>query len=165
MSDKENTQKSENNQGNKAEKKKNNQGKIYSKDQLLLYICVVAIVNLALIIIWLFTERTDSNFISHFSFASTVTSIILSVLAIFMSVSGETKTQVIRDRIEQEADEIVDVTNRLEFQMKDLSRQIEVIVHNTDYILKGSVSEHPETPPSSDGWKDALSSSVKSGQR
>lgn len=147
-----------------TEKKANCDEKCYSLNQLRLCICIVAIVNLVLIIVWIFTERTDSDFISHFSFASTVTSIILSVLAIFMSVSGESKTQAIRDRIEQEADEIIDVTSRLEHQMNDLSGKIEVIAHTTDNI-NAAVSEHPETPPSSGGWKTAPSSSGNHEQR
>ena len=144
--------------------KKKNDEKSYSPNQFWIRVSIVVIANLILIIVWLFTERTDSDFVEHFSFASTVTSIILSVLAIFMSVSGESKTQAIRDRIEQEADEIVDVTSRLENQMKDLSGKIEVVVRNTDNI-RAAVSEHPETPPSTDGWKEAPSSSVNSSQR
>lgn len=151
---------------NKEEKQnnKNKDDKKYSSNQLWLRICIVAIVNLVLIIVWLFTANDDPNFISHFSFASTVTSIILSVLAIFMSVSGESKTQVIRDRIEQEADEIVDVTNRLESQMKELSGKIDVIMHTTDNI-KAAINDYSEMPPSSDGWKEAPSGSISSDQR
>lgn len=143
---------------------RNNEEKIYSSNQLWLRICILAIVNLVFVAVWSFTSNTDANFVSHFSFASTVTSIILSVLAIFMSVYGESKTQVVRDRIEQEADEIIDVTNRLEYHMRNLSGKIEVIIHNTDN-LKMALSEYSEIPSSSDGWREAPSSSVNPEQR
>lgn len=124
--------------------------KVYSKNQLWLRICIVIIINLVFVGIWLFTTRKETEFVSHFSFASTVTSIVLSVLAIFMSVTGEAKTQAIRDRIEQEADEIIKVTARLENHMNSLSGKIEVVVHNTDNI-KAAINEHPETPQITSG--------------
>ena len=138
-----------------SKSKKNRDQKIYSSNQLWLRISAVVIVDLVLVIVWLFTSRTDSDFVSHFSFASTVASIILSVLAIFMSVTGESKTQSIRDRIEQEADEIIKVTGNLETQMRDLTGKIEVIVHNTDNI-KAVVNEYPETPTLASGEKTIL---------
>lgn len=92
--------------------------KVYSKTQLRFYISIVIIVVLVGIIIWLFSIHNDENFVSHFSFASTITSIVLSVLAIFMSVSGESKTQAIRDKIEREADEIMETTRRWDDRMK-----------------------------------------------
>ena len=117
----------------------------YSSNQLWIRFCIMVIVNLVFIIVWLFTSYRDEMFVSHFSFASTVTSIILSVLAIFMSVTGEAKTQAIRDRIEREADEIITVTANLESQMKDLSGKIEIVVHNTEKI-QAVVNEHQELP-------------------
>lgn len=114
----------------------------YSSTELWLRISIVVIIGLVLVIIWLFTGKASKDFAEHFSFASTVASIILSVLAIFMSVSGEAKTQVIRDRIEQEADDIEKVASRLGEDIQKLSGRIEVIVHNTDNI-KASISENP----------------------
>lgn len=148
------------NENKKSKDNKNKDNKSYSRNQFWIRVALVIIVNLVLVIIWLFTERTDSNFISHFSFASTVTSIILSVLAIFMSVSGELKTQTIRDRIEQEAEEITKLTNSLESQMEKLSGKIEIIERNTDNIY-AVINEHPETPPLSEGWKAVPLNSAK----
>ena len=116
--------------------------KVYSKNQLWIRISIVLVINLALIIIWLFTEHNDSTFIAHFSFASTVTSIVLSVLAIFMSVSGEMKTQAIRDRIEREADEIVTATDKMEKRMNELSGKMQDIKYTADDI-KASVINPP----------------------
>ena len=133
------TNRSNRNEAFERDKKK------YSSNQLWIRICIIIIADLIFALIWCFTARTDSDFISHFSFASTVTSIILSVLAIFMSVTGESKTQVIRDRIEEEADDIVKVTNKLEDQIKDLSEKLTIVVYNTDNI-KAAISEPREDP-------------------
>ena len=122
-----------------------------------------------MLLIWCFTTRTDTEFVSHFSFASTVTSIILSVLAIFMSVTGESKTQAIRDRIEEEADDIVEVTVRLENQIKGLSEKIAIVVHNTDNLIAGTmVSEQNEKPQITSGSEPKMiqaASSEKPVQR
>lgn len=112
----------------------NKDEKVYSKNQFNVCVCIIVIVNLVMICVWLFTANADSNFASHFSFASTVTSIILSVLAIFMSVTGESKTQTIRERIEQEADEITEVTEKLEKEISSISEKISIVVNNTDSI-------------------------------
>ena len=85
-------------------------------------------------VLWLFTATKDPSFASHFSFASTVASIILSVLAIFISISGEAKTQVIRDKIEKEADDVICVSNKLEKQISDLSKKFDVVVQNTSSL-------------------------------
>ncbi len=116
--------------------------KIYSRNQFMLRSAIVAIVNLVLVIVWLFTERNNSNFASHFSFASTVTSIILSVLAIFMSVTGEAKTQAIRDKIEKETDEIMFLTTELQKQMIDLKSNMQVVAADTTSI-KNKLSSDP----------------------
>lgn len=119
--------------------------KRYSSNQLWIRICLIIILNLVLLIIWCFTSRTEQDFVSHFSFASTVTSIILSVLAIFISVSGESKTQIIRDRIEEEANDITELTRRLENKIEELSNRIEIVIHNTDNI-KAVIREPNEAP-------------------
>ena len=128
-----------------AKKDSNFEPKIYSKNQLWLRISGVIIFALALVIIWLLTATKDPSFASHFSFASTVASIILSVLAIFMSISGEAKTQVIRDKIEREADDVIRVSNELERQIRDLSRKFEVVVQNTA-SLKATLTKKPANP-------------------
>lgn len=61
---------------------------------------IVLIVGIMFLIIAL-TTRTASNkeFVNQVSFASTITSIILSVIAIWMSISGERSTNEIRFKV------------------------------------------------------------------
>ena len=117
--------------------------KMYTGTQVCLYISIFIIIDLMVVSIWLFTSTTDDTFFSHFSFASTVASIILSILAIFMSVMGEVKTQVIRDRIENETKEITNLTERLEKRMIDVLTKIKAIDDNTADI-KAALTEHPD---------------------
>lgn len=68
------------------------------------YLLVIAV----LICIWLFAVLThgDKSFVSQMSFASTITSIILSVLAIIMSITGEGKIEHIKDQLDVTAKDI-----------------------------------------------------------
>lgn len=70
--------------------------------------CKYLIIIAVMICIWLFAELTygDDNFISQISFASTITSIILSVLAIIMSITGENKSEVARNQLEETSKKI-----------------------------------------------------------
>lgn len=65
------------------------------------------------ICIWQFAGTTDSDaFIAQFSFASTIASIILSVLAIIMSITGEGKTEHIKDQLHESAKDIIKNTKK-----------------------------------------------------
>lgn len=83
--------------------------------------------------------------LEHFSFAATVTSIILSVIAIFMSISGEVKTQTIRDKIEQEANQISGVSEKLLFNLHDLSKQVDDVQQTAQNIV-ATVKTNPVKP-------------------
>ncbi len=60
------------------------------------------------LVVWALASGQANNeeFSSWISFASTVTSIILSVIAIFMSISGENKTDLMRDKMEEASKKI-----------------------------------------------------------
>ena len=126
-------------------KNSSSEPKIYSRNQLRIRICIFIIFVLIAMVLWLFTATKDPSFASHFSFASTIASIILSVLAIFISISGESKTQVIRDKIEKEADDVICVSNKLEKQISDLSEKFDVVVQNTA-SLKAKLTQKPADP-------------------
>ena len=62
----------------------------------------IAFISIA-IVIWIVAtgEANTEQFSEWISFASTITSIILSVIAIILSITGEGKTDVVRDKIEE----------------------------------------------------------------
>ena len=68
------------------------------------YICFIAVA----IVTWLIATgtATDKEFTNLVSFAGTITSIILSVLAIIMSITGEEKSEAVRNRLEMTSKKI-----------------------------------------------------------
>ena len=59
---------------------------------IVIIVCCVSILTILL--------AGDSEAFTNFSFASTVASIILSVIAIFMTISGESKASTTKDKID-----------------------------------------------------------------
>lgn len=69
-------------------------------------------------------EANNAEFSSWISFASTITSIILSVIAIFMSISGENKTDSMRDKIEEAAKKLEKTAADIETANQDSVKNI-----------------------------------------
>ena len=67
-----------------------------------------------------------------------------------MSISGEMKTQNLRDSIEQEAEHIFRVTEELKTQTTKLSNQVEMVQSTTENI-KFSLNTNPVIPPVATG--------------
>lgn len=78
------------------------------------------------IVIWaLATGQANSEeFSSWISFASTITSIILSVIAIFMSISGENKTDLMRDKMEEASGKLEKTAKDIEIANKESIKNI-----------------------------------------
>lgn len=68
------------------------------------YICFIA----TTVLVWLIATGSakDEEFPNWVSFASTIASIILSVLAIIMSITGENKSEVARNQLEETSKKI-----------------------------------------------------------
>lgn len=112
--------------------------KLHSK-----YLLIIA----TMICIWLFAVTThgDSDFVAQISFASTITSIILSVLAIIMSITGEGKTEQMKEQLENaakqinESQRVVNEINKsieknlsqLNVEIKRLSDKVDDVPHKT----------------------------------
>lgn len=103
---------------------KTEKGKLHSR-----YIAIICIS----ICVWLIASGSakDDSFISQLSFASTVTSIILSVIAIILSITGESKTSMMQARMEDivqnletTAAQIADISNSTEENMSSLRNGI-----------------------------------------
>lgn len=97
------------------------------------------------ICVWQFAGNSaGEQFVSQFSFASTITSIILSVLAIIMSITGEGKTEHIKDQLQETAKNI-DKTQR---KIKEINGCIEnnlKILNEEIENLHGEIEKLPET--------------------
>lgn len=72
------------------------------------------------IMIWLLAtgQSNTEEFSDWVSFASTITSIILSVIAIIMSISGESKTDSMREKIEETVKKLENTAEQIEIASK-----------------------------------------------
>ena len=93
-----------------------------------MYLIVIA----TMICVWLFSLITyeKDDFVGQVSFASTITSIILSVLAIIMSITGEGKTEHIKEQLEVTAKDIQETQRKV----NEINKSVEA---NLDKLNEG----------------------------
>ena len=103
------------------------------------------------IVIWTLAtgKANTSEFSSWISFASTIASIILSVVAIIMSITGEAKTDAIRNqmeeatyRLDKAVDNITAANKSIDKSINDLQRKIEIMSEKVDNFSKDNKVEH-----------------------
>lgn len=101
------------------------------------YICFIT----TSIIVWLIATGTANNkeFTNWISFASTITSIILSVLAIIMSITGENKSESARERLQETSkkiDEVVvsmqSINKKTEGNISEVQQTLEILKNKID---------------------------------
>lgn len=109
---------------NKKECTYNKQGekceKLMQKDYTYLLV-IVTIIIVVLISLSLYTDQQAMNL---FSFASTITSIILSVIAIIMTITSETKNASTKEKLEESAKQIQMTTELLEKAVQNIDPEI-----------------------------------------
>ena len=90
------------------------------------------------IVVWLITTGTSSNekFPELISFASTITSIILSVIAIIMSITGESKTDAMRNQMERTTKKLEDTVNTVEHANRENVGNIRELKENIKILEK-----------------------------
>ena len=98
------------------------------------YLLIIA----SIICVWLFSLLTydHENFVGQMSFASTIASIILSVLAIIMSITGEGKTEHIKDQLEASAKEIKKSQETVNDINKTIKSNLQKVSEGMDSINK-----------------------------
>lgn len=96
------------------------------------------------ILVWMLAtgQANSTEFSSWISFASTITSIILSVIAIFMSISGENKTDAIRNKMEETANKLEKATTVMENANRQNVENIQELKENL-LLLKQKVESMP----------------------
>ena len=88
------------------------------------------------IVIWSLAtgKANNAEFSSWISFASTITSIILSVIAIFMSISGESKTDSMRDKMEEASKKLEKTANDIEAANKESIKNLDELKREMDEL-------------------------------
>lgn len=90
------------------------------------------------IVIWLIATGNAENpeFSGWISFASTVTSIILSVIAIILSITGESKTEAIKNDLSETARKIDEVADKMNVEMLEANQGIKELITQLDEKIK-----------------------------
>lgn len=86
---------------------------------------LIFILGILLMIIALAIKASDSTaFVNQVSFASTITSIILSVIAIWMSITGERSTNEIKAKVSESVDRLSKTSNESDKLVTELSNML-----------------------------------------
>ena len=109
----------------------------------LFYLCVI--MGICLIVVFSFVFYSNQEAINLFSFASTLTSIILSVIAIFMSINGEKTQELHRNQIQLTAAKLEDTRLKLDGNIGILNQRLDKLdvnlqkaLDNTDTLITRS---------------------------
>ncbi|MDD3224343.1 MAG: hypothetical protein PHX70_06530 [Clostridium sp.] len=86
----------------------------------LTYGIIIFIMSIATVITWACSNKT--KFVDEVSFASTISSIILSVIAIIMTIIGEEKTDNTKNKLVELSDNLETITNDIKDSTKGLER-------------------------------------------
>lgn len=101
--------------------------------------------GICLIVVFSFVFYSNQEAINLFSFASTLTSIILSVIAIFMSINGEKTQELHRNQIQLTAAKLEDTRLKLDGNIGILNQRLDKLdvnlqkaLDNTDTLITRS---------------------------
>lgn len=107
---------------------------------------IVLIISIALMILALTVKTASSaEFVGQVSFASTVTSIVLSVIAIWMSITGERSTNEIKNKVTDAVANLMKTTeaskqlsDKLESVLNDQSKQYDTLLEKMQNSIDNS---------------------------
>ncbi len=86
---------------------------------------MILILGISLIVIALVIKTSNNTaFVNNVSFASTITSIILSVIAIWMSITGERSTNEIKTKVSESVDRLLKTSRESDNLVTDLSNML-----------------------------------------
>lgn len=99
---------------------------VRNRTYVLALILGIVLMIMALVI----KTGNDTTFVNQVSFASTITSIILSVIAIWMSITGERSTNEIKTKVSDSVDKLLQTTNESDELVRNLR---DVLSEQTKY--------------------------------
>ena len=102
-----------------------NEKNVKNDNLKLHFIYVVVICFIICIGTIIIAAHNQESFVSQVSFAGTITSIVLSVIAIWMSISGERTTNDIRIKITESTERLSDTTKNVETLNKNYEKTMD----------------------------------------
>lgn len=145
---------------------------VYLLKKDFIYISVIA--GMVIVVLLTLTFVNNENAVNYFSFAGTLSSIILSVVAIFMTINSENeskdaKTQLDRSIVKMEEstsavkkasddwkDTVIDLQERLDTvrdEINEVLREIQVVsAHNKSISAELGIQAHDKKFDPTDRW-------------
>lgn len=123
---------------------------------------ILMIIAVALLIFAL-TVKTGSNkvFVEQVSFASTITSIILSVIAIWMSITGERNTNEIKNKVSEAACSLTMTTTT----SKEVSEKLQTMLDEQNNKYNTLIEKLEKSIEASEGINSKISDVQKSFEK
>ena len=100
------------------------------------FIYVVTICFIICIGTIIIAAYNQEAFVSQVSFAGTITSIVLSVIAIWLSISGERTTNDIRIKIAESTERLSDTTKNVETLNKNYENTMDTQLNCNDFKIR-----------------------------
>lgn len=133
----------------------------------LFYICII--LGICIVVIFSFVFYDNQDAINLFSFASTLASIILSIVAIFISISGERAQELHRSQIAETAKKLENTRVKLENNIENLNdkldqieAKIEKAVKNTDKLINYKYIKSEDLATENESYEESLFEDEKS---
>lgn len=128
---------------------KKNEKEIYSIKDIAIIVSVYCIVILIINLVWIMAIKPNEKFAETVSFASTLSSIILSVLAIIISIAFESRTGAIHIKMESEMNEIFQANAEMKGIIKNIKKNLKQLDTKTsniqDFLINQNTINKNET--------------------
>lgn len=108
--------------------------KLHIKYILGISISIIAIVIIA-------SCYWNSKFVDEVSFAGTISSIILSVIAIIMTIVGEQKSDNTKNKLENVSDNLIEIKDDISKEVEKLMRLLENTNNNMINLMENSIQD------------------------
>lgn len=96
------------------------------------YIYMLIIFGILIVVMMSFILYRDSSALNYFSFASTLSSIILSVIAIIMTINSEQRSEAAKSQLEQAAQAMAKMNDELNEKLMTIGRYSSSITENVE---------------------------------
>ncbi len=106
----------------------------YCGKDIIITSLLFVIVILILIIVWALATKSNEQFFAEFSFAATISSIILSLIAIIMSIAGSARMELLYNSTENEVKEIIKIRKNINNLLGKMTIKIDSIKSDTGTI-------------------------------
>lgn len=130
----------------------------------LIFLVLLMTFGTVFIVFWALVTKSNERFMAEFSFASTISSIILSVIAIIMSILSEKSTGIIRGHIEQNLVEISGAIGEMRGLVNSMGKNVKRIKKDMNKIKDYMFEQSPQETNVTENLQDEPSGIVEANE-